>query len=302
MEFDANNLGLLRRGVIRAGLFGALAAPALVANRTLAGQPEDAVVGTPPDLAGLIKSMLDMINAERARYRLSAVTLDPRAAALAQAHAEDMAAQLYFSHVNTSGLGPEHRAGLAGISDYTQENIYKIAWRYRDGRAAAIPSWPVLVRDAHNAFMRSPGHATNVLDPLHTHVGIGFAHNPGSGDVCLVQEFVKRHSLIQPLPQRLVSTTMLDLRGELIGVDEPLINVAHERMPLAQSVAQLQRVAGTYFNRASVIHAMLPQRNGRAFSAQIEVGRQGAGIYIVRLFVRGAGGHVLIAQPMVVVG
>ena len=300
MQIDAFVPGLPRRSMIRAGLFGALAAPSLVANRAVAGQAGAAVVGTPPDLGGLIKAMLGTINAERARYGLTAVGPDPRAEAVAQAHAQDMAAQLYFSHVNTRGLGPEHRAGLAGFGDYTQENIYKIAWRYHDGRAAAIPSWPVLVQDAHTAFMRSTGHAANVLDPRHTHVGIGIAHNPSSGDVRLVQEFVKHYSLIQPLPQTLASAATLVLRGELIGVDDPLINVAYERMPLPQTVAQLQRVAGSYFNRASVVQALLPQRNGSAFSAQIELGRQGAGIYTVRLFVLGAGGHVLIAQPMVV--
>ena len=104
------------------------------------------------------KKMLVLVNDERAKVGVAALTWDEVRAKVARAHSEDMFKRGYFSHYSPEGKDIGDRLIEAGIS-------YNVA-----GENLALA--PTLVR-AHDGLMNSPGHKRNILDPAFAKVGIG---------------------------------------------------------------------------------------------------------------------------------
>lgn len=104
---------------------------------------------------------------------------DPRLAAVARAHSEEMAANGYFSHKGMDGRSPSARVSDAGIRWRVQgENIAK----------AADPT------QAEGMFMDEPkfqpNHRGNILKPDYNRVGIGIA-KAADGSLYITQEFAQ---------------------------------------------------------------------------------------------------------------
>lgn len=97
----------------------------------------------------------------RADAGLPAATSDPRLARAAQAHAEDMVRQGYFSHVGLNGSQVMDRVLAQGYA--TCEVSENIAGGQQD-EAAAFVSW-----------MESPGHRRNMLMRGAAQYGLGRA-------------------------------------------------------------------------------------------------------------------------------
>lgn len=106
--------------------------------------------------------MLEFMNAERAARGLSPLSRDPRLDALAQSWADKMAAgrQMYHPNPPQAMRGAGYRSGAQNL-----------AWHDTELTAA----W------AHNFWMNSAPHRTNILDPAFTHTGIAMACNPSGG-------------------------------------------------------------------------------------------------------------------------
>lgn len=255
------------------------------------------------DVPALQRLMLDLINADRQANGLSAVAWDEGAAQAATAHAEDMAAQGYFSHWNTKGWGPDVRYGLAGGTDVIKENVASQWRRYDDGRPAPIDDWSEVVREAQTGLMNSPGHRANILDPFHTHVGIGIAYNAQTGETRIAQEFINRYVALDGAP--VSAGNSIELSWALLnGASEPLINVAYEPMPKPLSPDDLNnRMPRTYQSPAEIIDVMRPevQSDGRYF-ARVPLGQQGAGLYHIRIWVKLNGEQVPAANVMLSIG
>jgi uncharacterized protein YkwD len=255
------------------------------------------------DVPALQRLMLDLINADRQANGLSAVAWDEGAAQAATAHAEDMAAQGYFSHWNTKGWGPDVRYGLAGGTDVIKENVASQWRRYDDGRPAPIDDWSEVVREAQTGLMNSPGHRANILDPFHTHVGIGIAYNAQTGETRIAQEFINRYVALDGAP--VSAGNSIELSWALLnGASEPLINVAYEPMPKPLSPNDLNnRMPRTYQSPAEIIDVMRPevQSDGRYF-ARVPLGQQGAGLYHIRIWVKLNGEQVPAANVMLSIG
>ncbi|WP_093687106.1 CAP domain-containing protein [Sporolituus thermophilus] len=115
-----------------------------------------------------------LLNADRAKYGLPALKVNPQLTDLARRYAQDMINRGYFSHYNPEGQSPFDRMRAAGIS-------YRTA-----GENIAINR---NVASAEQAFMNSPGHRANILNPNYTEVGIGVRH-AADGSVYVVQEFI----------------------------------------------------------------------------------------------------------------
>ena len=152
------------------------------------------------NLSDLQWFMLTLINEDRAATGLEPVVWDQAAGLAAQSHAEEMARFGYLSHWNLDGHGPHYRYSQAGGFDAAQENVYSFWYRYDDERPAPIENWEAVVRQAQAELMSSPGHRENILTPEHTHVGIGIAYKPESGDVRLAQLFVNRYVRLLAIP------------------------------------------------------------------------------------------------------
>lgn len=104
------------------------------------------------------EKMLALVNEERQAAGLSTLKADPEMQAVARAHAVDMFAKGYFSHINLEGKTPFDRMKEAGVEFKTAgENL------------ALAPN----VDMAHNGLMNSPGHRANILEPQFGRAGIG---------------------------------------------------------------------------------------------------------------------------------
>jgi hypothetical protein len=79
--------------------------------------------------------------------------------ATAAAHAQDMVANDYLSHTNLAGMTPGDRATAAGYDwDFMAENIAQGYF----SEAAVVQAW-----------MNSPGHRDNMVDPRPSEFGLG---------------------------------------------------------------------------------------------------------------------------------
>jgi len=257
----------------------------------------------PPGFDTLQSRALDLINQSRAAEGLSQVAWDDSAAQVAQAHAEDMLTAPFFSHWNRQGYGPDHRAALdAGMTDAVLENIHMARRRTSNDQPASIEDWPQRILDAHLGLMDSPGHRRNIMDPAHTHVGIGIAYRPEIGEMRLVQEFVNRYVELDPLPAELSVGAEVVISGRLInGATDPLINLAYEPLPQPMSVEQLNET-GNYQSAAQFFSAPRTTVEGDRFRTRAILDFDGQpGLYHVWVFATVLGERVKAASPIIVV-
>jgi len=248
--------------------------------------------------------MLDLINANRQANGLSPVEGDDLAAQVGMAHAEDMARQSYFSHWNTQGWGPDIRYGMAGGTDMVKENVAGQSRRYDDGRPAPIDDWQQLIRDAQVGLMNSPGHRVNILDPHHTHVGIGIAYNAQTGEARIAQEFINRYITLMPIARDAVANDEVAISGMLLpGASEPLINVAYEPLPELLTPDDLNnRMPTTYRSPAETVDVVNPNVQGERFDARVPLGQKGPGLYHIRIWIKMDGQDVPASDVVIAVG
>ena len=105
--------------------------------------------------------MVDAVNAERERHGLTALTVHPRLVLAARAHSADMVGRGFFEHRNPEGETVESRVLARG---------YDFAW-VAENIAAGQPT----AVDVTAAWMGSPGHRANILDPELLETGVGRA-------------------------------------------------------------------------------------------------------------------------------
>ena len=116
------------------------------------------------------RRVLDLVNHARATARncgerafraAAPVRWNDRLAEVSRLHAEDMAHHNYFSHTGRDGSDPAQRVERAG-------------YRYRAAgeNIAAGQSSP---EDAVAGWIKSPGHCANLMNPVYTEMGAGFA-------------------------------------------------------------------------------------------------------------------------------
>ncbi|MHC4600474.1 MAG: IPT/TIG domain-containing protein [Planctomycetota bacterium] len=104
-------------------------------------------------------NVLLLVNQERAARGLDPLVANGILTQAARDHSQDMIDRDFFDHVNPDGLAPWDRAMALGYpSSFVGENI------------AAGYATPQAVMDA---WMNSPGHRANILDPNFTEIGIG---------------------------------------------------------------------------------------------------------------------------------
>jgi uncharacterized protein YkwD len=125
-----------------------------------------------------------LINEARNGQGLRPVNSDPLAAQAARNHAEEMLQGGYLSHWNMDGLKPTRRYNLLGGYHAVAENIYFAL----NGPQATQD----MLDKAMHELMDSAGHRRTILDPAHTHAGIGLALSSDGSRFYLVQEFVTR--------------------------------------------------------------------------------------------------------------
>jgi uncharacterized protein YkwD len=105
------------------------------------------------------RRVLELTNEERGRYNLPPLAHHETLTYLARAHSIDMAVHENMSHTGSDGRNMRSRIEDAGIS-----------WSRIAENVAAGQRTPEAVVEA---WMNSPGHRANILDPTLTHLGVG---------------------------------------------------------------------------------------------------------------------------------
>lgn len=121
------------------------------------------------------QEVLRLVNEQRAKYGLSALTYSKSLEAVAYAHSRDMAQNNYFSHTNLKGQSPFDRLASA-----------KITYRAAAENIAAGQKTPAAVVDA---WMNSEGHRKNILNSSVKQMGLG-VYQGGSYGIYWTQLFI----------------------------------------------------------------------------------------------------------------
>jgi uncharacterized protein YkwD len=158
---------LLRRAPSLAVVF-ALAAMAVPAGAQAADCPNTHLRPTAGNVQAVRDAILCLHNAERARHGLPQLRENGRLRAAARSHAARMVLSHFFEHTTPGGLTMLQRIRKMGYLTHARawsvgENI---AWG--SGRLATAAQ-------IEHAWMNSPGHRANILDPSFREIGIGIA-------------------------------------------------------------------------------------------------------------------------------
>lgn len=122
------------------------------------------------------QEVLKLVNQERQKQGLKALTLNTKLTSVANMKAKDMADKNYFSHTSPTYGSPFQMLQNYGVT-YTSagENI----------AAGQRTSQEVM-----NSWLNSSGHRANILNKDYTQLGVGY-HKGGSYGTYWVQLFIK---------------------------------------------------------------------------------------------------------------
>lgn len=120
--------------------------------------------------------MVGLVNAERAKVGLPALTVDPALTRLARMKSADMVARDYFGHISPTYGSPFDMMRANGIT-----------YRAAGENLAAATNLAL----AFDGLMRSPGHRANILRAGFTHIGIGVVPG-GPYGITFTQLFIGR--------------------------------------------------------------------------------------------------------------
>ena len=127
----------------------------------------------------LAGEILRLTNQERAEHGLSPLARHQALESAAAEHSHEIRELNYFSHTSpTAGKAtPRQRVNQHGINpQMVAENIFECSGYDIESTA----------RLTVEAFMESPGHRKNVLNPSATHIGVGFVATNGTVSVTQV--------------------------------------------------------------------------------------------------------------------
>jgi len=139
----------------------------------------DVKAGVPvtPPKNSVADEILALVNQERAKAGAQPLQMDSELQKVAQLKSEDMIQNNYFDHTSPVYGTPFEMMDQFGISySAAGENIAA-------GQRSA--------QEVMTAWMNSPGHRRNILEPAYTHIGIGIAENE-RGTPYYTQMFIKK--------------------------------------------------------------------------------------------------------------
>lgn len=108
-----------------------------------------------------IQQVVDLVNSERAKAGLKALQIDTKLTQSAQAKSQDMKNKNYFSHTSPTYGSPFDQMKSLGIT-------YKSA-------GENIAMGQRTAAEVMDAWMKSPGHKANIMNPAYTHIGVGLS-------------------------------------------------------------------------------------------------------------------------------
>lgn len=171
------------------------------------------------DLIKIKQQIVKAINENRLSSGLNPLELDELASQVGEQHCQEMLSENYFSHWNIAGLKPYMRYSQASGIDAISENL-----SFSEGGVylnSVERLRGVLVEMHTHMFNEEPpndGHRKNILDPHHTHVGIGIVFN--ENQVKLAEEFISHYVEIRPLPHKVKPGEQIEIKGKVLNPKE----------------------------------------------------------------------------------
>lgn len=219
-----------------AALFGCPRGPAAAPSPV---QPGDARL----DVEQARRELLNLINAQRARAGAPPVAPDDLADQVAEAHAREMAQYNYLSHWNRDGRPPYLRLALRGGTDYSAENVSMFSGVTARATPAEVTATILRLHQLmHDETPPNDGHRRTILNPEHTHVGLGFALV--GGELRMAQEFLSRYVRFEPSPTKARPTDRLSIVGRVLepaAFDFYGAAVHDEPLPRPMTLEQLRQ-------------------------------------------------------------
>ena len=207
--------------------------------------------------------MLELINDARRAAGAPDVQLGTNAAA--QQHAEQMVDGCFHSHWGLDGLKPYMRYSLLGGYQSNAENVRGAARFFGFDQCAVAssvqrPPLEFLVRDAMEAWLQSPGHRRNLLDPAHRLVNIGIAWRGGDAYIFrAVQHFEGDYArLDSPIS---LAAGVLTLSGRVVNGASLSTGLLVYHDPPPQPQSSLSLAATSAYCGGYPVAAVMPRAN-----------------------------------------
>jgi|SRR5579875_21785 len=115
---------------------------------------------TTSTLSAFEQKVVDLTNQQRAKYGLPALKVDTTLSKMAHEKSRDMSANHYFSHTSPTYGSP-----------FDMMKQFGITYRYAGENIAEGQQTP---EEVVNAWMNSPGHRANILNPNYNYIGVGY--------------------------------------------------------------------------------------------------------------------------------
>jgi uncharacterized protein YkwD len=131
---------------------------------------------TPDTLAAVAEATLCLLNGERTDHGLAPLSANERLTSAAAAYAQDLVAGAYFSHTGRDGSDVRERIERTGY--FTPGRGWAVGENLAWGTGALAAPAAIM-----QAWMNSPGHRANILNPAYREIGVGVvAGNPASSN------------------------------------------------------------------------------------------------------------------------
>jgi uncharacterized protein YkwD len=130
---------------------------------------------------GIEDQLLALVNAERAKAGLGALTMDTTMRNVARSHSIDMIAKSYFAHNAPDGTTPDSRLTAAGVTfNSWAENIVNTGASDNIANDMMYAAW---------GWMNSAPHKANILNGTYTRTGIGVWKDATTGKAYATEVF-----------------------------------------------------------------------------------------------------------------
>ncbi|MGB3200222.1 MAG: CAP domain-containing protein [Nodosilinea sp.] len=160
---------------VLAGALLGLGLSAAVRAAIPAGIAQRSTLTTTQSNTAIAQDLLRLVNAERQRANVSPLVLNEKLATAAQRHSQDMATSRRMSHTGSDGSTMRSRIDA---TQYAWSTIGENVAMGQPTAAAVMTAW-----------MNSPGHRQNILNPAFTELGVGQA--TGGGRLYWTQLFAR---------------------------------------------------------------------------------------------------------------
>ncbi|HDP80369.1 MAG TPA: CAP domain-containing protein [Spirochaetes bacterium] len=235
--------------------------------------------------------VLDTINANRARHGIKPVKLDILASRVASMTSSEAAKGNFRGHWNLRGEKPYHRFAFAGGVDHVTENA-SMVWSSAPltKNYEAVKNYMLQMHTRmYNETPPNDGHRKNILDPWHTHVGLGFSMI--NNNFRYYEHFINRYLEFSHVDRAVRSGNDAKISGRVAapGFGVYMVVVFYEPFPEPMTVMEVNS-KGSYPDftntRSQIMNfADTPSLNDEGkFSRNVKTTRKG--LYYVQIYLR----------------